>query len=59
MTEVLKVLSFEEWLDEVETELNCILSETGADREMDFDFEKDAEKMYEKYIETGMILPNK
>lgn len=54
-----EVLSFEEWLDEVETELNCILSETGADREMDFDFEKDAEKMYEKYIETGMILPNK
>ena len=39
-----------EWLNENSDELNCMFAENGADREMDFDFEKDAQKIYNDNI---------
>ena len=45
-----KVLEYDEWLNENSDELNCMFAENGADREMDFDFEKDAQKIYNDNI---------
>jgi len=41
-------MTFEEWLEENEEELNCLFAETGQDRELDFDREAVEEKFYEK-----------
>ena len=37
---------FEEWSTVNEQELNCIFAETGADREMDFDREKEEHTLF-------------
>ena len=39
MTSKLTILSFEEWYDLYEEEINIELAESGADRELDFDSE--------------------
>lgn len=39
---------FEEWCDEYEDALNIKFAETGADREMDFDLEKDLKAEYDR-----------
>ncbi len=41
---------FEEWLVEVEDDISIELAETGADREMDFDIEREFIKRYEMYL---------
>jgi hypothetical protein len=41
--------SFDEWFSANEKEIITELSESGADREMDFDIEKEFEKRYEVY----------
>jgi hypothetical protein len=43
-------LNFEEWYNKFEEEIDIELAETGADREMDFDREKEYEKRYDKYL---------
>lgn len=43
-------LSFEDWYNENENWLSINASETGADRELDFDFEKWADAHYEHYL---------
>ncbi len=43
-------LEFEEWFAKFEDEINIELAETGADREMDFDNEREFEKRYEMYL---------
>ena len=43
-----KSLSFEDWLDVNDNELTCMFAETGADRELDFDFEQEASQIYEQ-----------
>lgn len=47
-------LSFEDWFDKNEDEINIELVENGADREMCFDSEKEFLKRYEKYLEGGI-----
>lgn len=37
---------FEKWLEINESELNCIFAESGADRELDFDREREEEKLF-------------
>jgi len=48
-------LSFEDWYNINEDEINIELAENGADREMDFNPEKEFEKRYEKYINTSYV----
>jgi hypothetical protein len=45
-----KILSFEQWYDENEADINFELAETGADRELDFDSEKEFEDRYQKHF---------
>lgn len=45
-----KLMSFEEWCEINEDLVNLEISESGADREMDFDSEKEFNKRYEKYL---------
>lgn len=45
-------LEYEEWFAKFEDEINIELAETGADREMDFDSEREFEKRYEMYLNT-------
>lgn len=37
---------FEEWIEINENELTCIFAETGADRELDFDHERELEDLF-------------
>lgn len=46
-----KKLSYEEWYVENEEEIYIELAESGADRELDFDSEREFEKRYEIYLE--------
>lgn len=41
--------TFEEWLKVNLENLKIIFAETGADREMDFNFEREAKRYYEQY----------
>mgnify|MGYP001150485577 CR=1 FL=1 len=41
---------YEEWFAKFEDDINIELAETGADREMDFDREREFEKRYEMYL---------
>jgi nitrate reductase beta subunit len=43
-------LDYEEWCAKYEDSINTELAETGADREMDFDSEREFEKRYEMYL---------
>ena len=45
-----RFLEYEEWFAKFEDEINIELTETGADREMDFDVEREFEKRYEIYL---------
>ena len=47
-----KLLTFEEWMDTNSDELNCLFAENGADREMDFDYERDCEIVYDRLWNT-------
>lgn len=49
-------LLFEDWENEVHDELVCLFAETGADRELDFDWDSAAATEYEKYLSTGYLL---
>ena len=44
------IKSFENWYIENEEELDIKFAETGADRELDFDFKTFTEKRYEDYL---------
>jgi len=41
---------YEEWFAKFEDEITIELAETGADREMDFDIEREFEKRYEMHL---------
>jgi hypothetical protein len=43
-------LEYEEWFAKFEDGIDIELAETGADREMDFDREREFEKRYEIYL---------
>jgi hypothetical protein len=43
-------LTYEEWYDLNEDEINIELAENGADREMDFNPEDEFNKRYETYL---------
>ena len=43
-------LTFEEWYKLNEERINIELAESGADREMDFDSEREFEDRYEQYL---------
>ena len=43
-------LTFDEWYNLYEDEINIELAENGADREMDFDPELEFEVRYQKYL---------
>lgn len=45
-----RFLDYEEWYVKFEDAINTELAETGADREMDFDSEREFEKRYEIYL---------
>ena len=47
-----KVLSFEEWYKQNEENINIELAESGADRELDFDSEKEFDDRYIKYCDA-------
>lgn len=42
-----EISDYEEWCEVNETEINCILAESGADRERDFNYEKETLYMWE------------
>ena len=43
-------LTFDEWYNLYEDEINIELAENGADREMDFDSELEFEIRYQNYL---------
>jgi len=43
-------LEYEEWCAKFEDSIHTELAETGADREMDFDYERELDKRYEMYL---------
>jgi hypothetical protein len=43
-------LSFENWYELNEEEINIELAESGADRELDFNSEQEFENRYQKYL---------
>lgn len=45
------LMSFEEWCDANADEINIELAENGADRELDFDSEREFETRYQKYLD--------
>ena len=45
-----RFLEYEEWFAEFEDDINIELAETGADRELDFDREREFDKRYEMYL---------
>ena len=45
-------ITFDEWYEANEENINLELAESGADREMDFDSEKEFEKRYETYLDN-------
>jgi len=44
-------LGYEEWYGVHEDEINIELAESGADRELDFDSEKEFETRYQNYLD--------
>ena len=44
------MLTYEQWLDANEDEAGITFAESGADRELDFDPERELERMYEEYV---------
>ena len=46
------VLSYDDWFNKYEDEINIELAENGADREMDFDSEREFRDRYDKYVNT-------
>jgi hypothetical protein len=50
-------LPYEKWYDLNEERIYIELSENGADREMDFNPEKEFEKRYETYLSTIQPFP--
>jgi hypothetical protein len=50
-----KILEFEEWYDLNEEKINIELAENGADRELDFDSEREFEDRYQAYLESIII----
>lgn len=51
-----KILSYDEWYDINEEEINIELAENGADRELDFDPEREFDERYEEYLNSKSIL---
>ena len=51
-------LDFEEWYFLNESEINIELAESGVDREMCFDSEKEFSERYDKYLEEHYIEYN-
>ena len=49
-------LKFDDWYAFNEESINIQLAESGADREMDFDSEKEFEDRYQKYIESKDVM---
>ena len=45
-------LSYDEWYGIYEHDIHIELAETGADRELDFNPEKEFEERYNIYVET-------
>jgi len=48
------MLNFSEWCEANEEELSILWAETGADREYDFNVERELEKQYDEYIEREL-----
>jgi len=55
----IKLLTYEEWCDKHEEEINIELAESGADRELDFDPEREFENRYDDYIRVMMKIKKK
>ena len=51
-----KFMTFEEWFNEFEEEIETDISERGRDKEMCFDSERETEEMYAKYLSLYEIL---
>ena len=45
-------LEFEEWRNTFSEEIDIELAETGADRELDFNPEKEFERRYQMYLDN-------
>lgn len=45
-----RFLEYDEWSDKFEDEIDIELAEIGANREMDFDSEREFEKRYDMYL---------
>jgi len=50
-----RFLEYEEWYAKFEYEINTELAEIGADREMDFDCEREFNKRYEMYLNSRSL----
>jgi hypothetical protein len=46
------ILEFDDWLEYNVDEIDIELAESGADRELDFDSEKEYEARYFKYLDN-------
>ena len=51
-TPVPEIMEFDDWLEYHVDEIDIELAESGADRELDFDSEKEYETRYFKYLDN-------
>lgn len=49
------VLTYEEWLAEMEEEVTIFFAEAGSDREVGFNLEAALEREYERYLEKQAL----
>ena len=54
----MKKLTYDEWYDVNEDRIFYELAESGADREMDFNPEKEFGQRYQEYLNTKSIMKN-
>lgn len=53
LSDQVRLLTYEDWYNLNEDTINIELAETGADREMDFDSEREFERRYLKYMKDN------
>lgn len=56
ITHLVVPLEYDKWFELNENELGIAFAESGADRELDFDYERECEKGYEKYLKSIPVV---
>lgn len=55
ITHLVVPLEYDKWFELKENELSIAFAESGADRELDFNHERECEKKYEEYLKKVVL----